>query len=172
MDPLWFSKVLGFGQSDFMWMLRLNKNIQKIYQKIYKTKNLVTSFDGFSLYVSEKQRSKPWLHIDQNPNNQTSHRIVDLHGFSLDEANSKINELISICYEKGIKTLKIITGKGKRSNKTLDPYVSKDLSILKNSVPEYIRSNNDLMNMIKEIKNYDDIKGNSGYFEIIMKKKL
>ena len=109
---------------------------------------------------------------NQNPNNQTSHRIVDLHGFSLDEANSKINELISICYEKGIKTLKIITGKGKRSNKTLDPYVSKDLSILKNSVPEYIRSNNDLMNMIKEIKNYNDIKGNSGYFEIILKKKL
>ena len=61
---------------------------------------------------------------NQNPNNQTSHRIVDLHGFSLDEANSKISELISICYEKGIKTLKIITGKGKRSNKTLDPYVS------------------------------------------------
>lgn len=71
--PIMFGKGMavfnGFGQSDFMWMLRLNKNIQKIYQKIYKTKKLVTSFDGFSLYVSKKQKSKPWLHIDQNPKN-------------------------------------------------------------------------------------------------------
>ena len=105
-------------------------------------------------------------------NNKNFIHLRNYTQYSLSRGAIKINELISICYEKGIKTLKIITGKGKRSNKTLDPYVSKDLSILKNSVPEYIRSNNDLMNMIKEIKNYDDIKGNSGYLEIILKKKL
>ncbi len=71
--PLMFGKGMavfnGFGQSDFMWKLRLNKNIKNIYEKIHNTKDLCVSLDGFSLFVSGKQISKPWLHIDQNPKN-------------------------------------------------------------------------------------------------------
>lgn len=72
--PIMFGKGMavfnGFGHSDFMWKLRLNQNIKLIFEKIHNTNNLVTSFDGFSLYVSDKQKSKSWLHIDQNPNNK------------------------------------------------------------------------------------------------------
>lgn len=71
--PLIFNKGMavfnGFGHSDFMWNLRTNKNIQSIYKNLYKEDDLVVSFDGFSAFFSYKQKSKPWLHIDQNPRN-------------------------------------------------------------------------------------------------------
>ena len=59
----------GFGQSDFLWNLRLNMDIQKIFQEIHGTEELVVSQDGFSVFLSNKQKSKPWLHVDQNPIN-------------------------------------------------------------------------------------------------------
>ena len=71
--PLMFGKGMavfnGFGQSDFMWHLRLNPKIQNIFKQIYSTNDLVTSLDGFSMFISKAQKSKPWLHIDQNPKN-------------------------------------------------------------------------------------------------------
>ena len=72
--PLMFGKGMavfnGFGQSDFMWHLRTNQTIQSIFKQVYDTDELVTSMDGFSLFVSKDQKSKPWLHIDQNPKNK------------------------------------------------------------------------------------------------------
>ena len=59
----------GFGQSDFLWNLRLNTNIQNIFKEIHGTEELVVSQDGFSVFLSNKQKSKPWLHVDQNPLN-------------------------------------------------------------------------------------------------------
>jgi hypothetical protein len=59
----------GIGQSNFMWYLRTNKAIQNIYRKLYITNELVTSFDGCSIFCSNKQKSKSWHHVDQNPNN-------------------------------------------------------------------------------------------------------
>ena len=71
--PMMFSKGMavynGFGQSDFMWYLRGRENIQETFRKIHNCQELVTSMDGFSVYVSGNQKSKSWLHIDQNPNN-------------------------------------------------------------------------------------------------------
>ena len=72
--PIMFGKGMGvfngFGQSDGMWHLRTNKTIQSIFKEIYNTDELVTSLDGFSLFVSKAQKSKSWLHIDQNPKNK------------------------------------------------------------------------------------------------------
>lgn len=72
--PLMFGKGMavynGWGQSDFMWHVRTNPKIKSIYQKIYDTDDLVVSLDGFSLFVSNKQKSPSWLHIDQNPKNK------------------------------------------------------------------------------------------------------
>ena len=59
----------GFGQSDAMWNLRTNKTILSVFKKIYDCEDLVTSLDGFSVFVSHEQKSKSWLHIDQNPKN-------------------------------------------------------------------------------------------------------
>tara|TARA_E500000178_G_scaffold254066_1_gene250647 strand:- start:190 stop:603 length:414 start_codon:yes stop_codon:yes gene_type:complete len=97
---------------------------------------------------------------------------LDLHGFTLEEANIKVRELINFAYNNEVKKIIIVTGKGLHSENEKDPYVSKDLSILKHSVPAYIKSNNELMNMIKEFKDAEVNDGGSGAFYIFLKKKL
>ena len=92
-----------------------------------------------------------------------------MHGYSLENANKTISEYIKICFSENIKKLVVITGKGLRSNTQNDPYVSKDLSILKNSVPEFIKSNLGLMKLIKAIKIADEAQGGSGAFIIYLK---
>ena len=96
---------------------------------------------------------------------------IDLHGYSLDEANKKVKDLIFDSYNNKVRKLKIITGKGIHSQNERDPYISKDLGILKNSIPTYIRSNNELMNMINNIQEADINDGGSGAFYIYIKKK-
>jgi len=96
----------------------------------------------------------------------------DLHGYSLEDANNKVEDIILKSYEKGIKKLVLITGKGIHSQNIKDPYVSKDFGILKNSVPEYIKNNNRLMNKINDIVDADIKDGGSGAFYIYLKKKL
>ena len=99
-------------------------------------------------------------------------KTFDLHGYSLNDANEKIKDLIHDAYNKEIYKLIIVTGKGLHSNNEKDPYISKDFGILKNSVPEFIKSNKDLMNMINEIKNAEIEDGGTGAFYIFLKKKL
>ena len=99
-------------------------------------------------------------------------KSFDLHGYSLDEANYKINDLIKDSYEKGIKKLIIVTGKGLHSQNEKDPYISKNLGILKYSVPEYIRNSNELMSLISQIKEAENEDGGSGAFYVYLKKKL
>ena len=93
---------------------------------------------------------------------------IDLHGFTLDQANSRIEKFIIDCYEKKIFKIKIITGKGLRSKVDQNPYQSKDLGILKYSVPEFIKSNTELMKIIKKINDQTNNK-NSGFFTIYLK---
>ena len=95
----------------------------------------------------------------------------DLHGYSLNEANSKIDYLIKNSYENEIGKLIIVTGKGLHSENEKDPYVSKDLGILKYSVPDYINNNKELMILINEIKDASIEDGGPGAFYIFLKKK-
>ena len=95
---------------------------------------------------------------------------IDLHGYSLEDANKTIKKYINNCFSKNIKRLVVITGKGLRSHTQNDPYVSKDLSILRYSVPEFIKSNIDLMKLIKEIRIADQEEGGRGAFIIYFKK--
>ena len=98
-------------------------------------------------------------------------KTIDLHGYSLQEANIEIEKFILLCFEKGVTKINIITGKGSRSKNLEDPYQSKDLSILKYSVPNYINQNENLMNKIFKI-DFDAIDSPSkGNFDIILKKK-
>ena len=97
-------------------------------------------------------------------------KTIDLHGFSLENANKTIDEFINRCFEAKVSKITVITGKGLRSNNIDNPYVSKDLSILKNSVPEFIKSNPDLMKKIKSIKEAKIEDGGSGAFDILLKK--
>ena len=97
-------------------------------------------------------------------------KTIDLHGFSLENANKTIDEFISRCFEDKVSKITVITGKGLRSKNIDNPYVSKDLSILKNSVPEFIKSKSDLMKKIKSIKEAKIEDGGSGAFDIFLKK--
>ncbi len=99
-------------------------------------------------------------------------RTFDFHGYSLDEANQKIEELISEAYRDGVNKLIIVTGKGLHSENTKDPYKSIDLGILKNSLPEFVKNNNNLLKMINSISEANIEDGGSGAFYIFLKKKL
>ncbi len=111
---------------------------------------------------------------DSNSKEKKNFKIsnFDLHGYSLDDANKKVTDLILKAYDQGISKLIIVTGKGLHSKNQNDPYVSKDFGILKYSVPEYIKSNNELMSVINEIKDADIKDGGKGAFYIFLKKKL
>ena len=97
-------------------------------------------------------------------------KTIDLHGFSLENANRTIDEFINRCFKTNVSKITVITGKGLRSNNINNPYVSKNLSILKNSVPEFIKSNTDLMKKIKNIQEAKVEDGGSGAFNILLKK--
>ena len=97
-------------------------------------------------------------------------RSIDLHGYTLDEANKTIEDFINIAFSENINKLIVVTGKGLHSENEKDPYVSKDLGILKYSVPEFVTNNASLMNMINEITDAKIEDGGSGAFYIFLKK--
>ena len=97
-------------------------------------------------------------------------RTIDLQGYTLIQANKKIESIINKSYLEGVNKLIVITGKGIHSKNESDPFVSKDLSILKYSVPEFIKNNKDLMKKINEFKDADIKDGGQGAFYIYFKK--
>jgi DNA-nicking Smr family endonuclease len=97
-------------------------------------------------------------------------RLLDLHGYTLDEANKTIENFIKKSFEDNISKLIIVTGKGLHSDNANDPYVSKNLSILKYSVPEFIKKSQELMMKIYDIKDADIKDGGDGAFYIFLKK--
>ena len=114
---------------------------------------------------NEKVQNKDYI-IDEIKYKKEA--TIDLHGFSLDQANSKVEKFIVDCFNKKVLKLNIITGKGLRSKVDQNPYQSKDLGILKYSVPEFIKSNTELMKIIKKVDGSTDEK-NSGFFSVYLK---
>ena len=98
-------------------------------------------------------------------------RSIDLHGYTLDKANMAIEKFITKAFEERVNKLIVVTGKGIHSENEKDPYVSRELSILKHSVPEFISNNQNLMNMINYMKDAKIEDGGSGAFYIFLKKK-
>ena len=106
----------------------------------------------------------------EEDNRNLIEKTIDLHGYSIENANVKIKEFIEQSYSRKVNKINIITGKGSRSKNFSDPYQSFDLSILKYSVPQYIKNNLDLMKIIKLI-NFEAVNNpNQGSFDIILKK--
>ena len=118
------------------------------------------------LNSSEKLQAKE----EDKPNNQAiSEKSIDLHGYTLQEANEEISKFIDNCYLNRVKKINIITGKGMRSKNLDDPYQSTDLSILKYSVPEYVKNNPELMKKIIRI-DFESVNSPSkGNFHIFLK---
>jgi|TARA_B100001063_G_C16689630_1_gene516328 DNA-nicking Smr family endonuclease len=97
-------------------------------------------------------------------------KSIDLHGYTLDQANKKIEEFIQESFAEKINKIIVVTGKGLHSQSDKDPYVSKDLSILKYSIPEFISKNKNLMNIIYEMQDAKIEDGGSGAFYVFLKK--
>ena len=118
------------------------------------------------LNSSEKLQVKD---IDKSNISITSEKSIDLHGYTLKEANEEISKFIENCYLNGVKKINIITGKGMRSKNLDDPYQSTDLSILKYSVPDYVKNNSELMKKIIRI-DFESVNSPSkGNFDIFLK---
>jgi len=107
--------------------------------------------------------------LNLSPNVKIKH--IDLHGFTLQEANKTIEKFINDSYDHNVSKIIVVTGKGLHSSVEKDPYVSKDLSILKYSVPDFIENNPDIMKKVIEIKDAEVKDGGSGAFYIFLKKK-
>ena len=105
-----------------------------------------------------------------NQKKPKSSRSIDLHGYTLTEANIIIKDFINKCYKDRIYKLVVVTGKGLHSNNEQNPFVSKDLSILKYSVPDFIKNNHELMKKIIDIREADINDGGSGAFYIYLKR--
>jgi len=109
---------------------------------------------------------------NQNLKKSLKNKSIDLHGYTLENANKTIRDFINKCFLQDVENIKVITGKGSRSKNKEDPYLSTDLSILKYSVPNYIQNNYELMKKIKKLdfESVNDI--SQGSFNILLKKKL
>ena len=120
-------------------------------------------------FLSKKERlPNKDIKVDKKLSFKT--RSIDLHGYTLEEANKSIENFIIKSYKEKINKLIIVTGKGIHSQNEKDPYVSKDLSILKYSVPEFISNNKDLMKIIYDMKDAKIEDGGAGAFYIFLKK--
>tara|TARA_Y100000389_G_C17342006_1_gene453868 strand:+ start:148 stop:558 length:411 start_codon:yes stop_codon:yes gene_type:complete len=124
--------------------------------------------DWKNFIKSKKKLENKDLKINEKKSKST--RLIDLHGFTLDKANIAIKDFINTSYKNGIQKLIVVTGKGLHSNNEQNPFVSKDLSILKYSVPDFINNNHELMKKIIEIKEADINDGGSGAFYVYLKK--
>ena len=116
---------------------------------------------------TEKLPNKDFKH---KKNKSLKVRSIDLHGYTLDEANKTIENFINKAFSENINKLIIVTGKGLHSENEKDPYVSKELGILKYSVPEFISNNASLMSMINEITDAKIEDGGAGAFYVYLKK--
>ena len=96
-------------------------------------------------------------------------RKLDLHGYSLDDANKAVKKFITESFDKGYNKLLVVTGKGLRSKSYDNPYISENLSVLKNSVPEYIKNNENLNSIISKIARADQQDGGEGAINIFLK---
>ena len=158
------------------------KNKQKISIKdVAKKKDLN---DKRFLEISDKNK-KDWENFlekrEKIPNkdfvNKKNIRYekikkIDLHGYTIEEANKGVEQFIQKCFDENVTKIIVITGKGLRSKNVENPYLSKDLSILKYSVPEFIESNLSLIKMIIEITDAKIEDGGSGAFYIYLKNKF
>ena len=122
-------------------------------------------------FISNKEKlSNKDLYLSNNKIEKKIIKTIDLHGFSLENANNVIEEFIIQCFKKNVNKIIVITGKGLRSKSIRNPYASKDLSILKYSVPDFIKLKPNLMKIIKKIEEAKIEDGGGGAFYINLKK--
>ena len=147
------------------------KNLNKNPVKKKDIKNLDKDKQDWENFLNtiEKIPNKDFIH-KKNVRYEKIKKI-DLHGYTIEEANKAIEQFIQKCFDEGVTKIIVITGKGLRSKNVENPYLSKDLSILKYSVPEFIEKNKSLTRLIIETTDAKIEDGGSGAFYIYLKNK-
>ena len=120
----------------------------------------------------KKNEKLPNKDFEKKENKFRITKSLDLHGYTLDEANQKVESFIIDCFDQKVSKIIIVTGKGLHSQNDKDPYVSKEFGILKNSIPNFIKNNSNLMKKIKSITDAEITDGGSGALYVFLKKKL
>jgi DNA-nicking Smr family endonuclease len=148
------------------------KNLNKNLVKKKDTRNLDKDKQDWESFLSNKEKIP---NKDSTYKKNTRHekiKKVDLHGYTIEEANKVIEQFIQKCFDENATKIIVITGKGLRSKNIENPYLSRDLSILKYSVPEFIENNKNLTQFIIEITDAKIEDGGSGAFYIYLKNKF
>jgi len=122
------------------------------------------------LNTKEKIPNKDFVHKKNTRYEKI--KKIDLHGYTIEEANKAIEQFIQKCFDENVTKIIVITGKGLRSKNIENPYLSKDLSILKYSVPEFIEKNRGLTKLIIETTDAKIEDGGGGAFYILLKNKF
>ena len=120
----------------------------------------------------EKNEKLPNKDLEKKENKPNIIKSLDLHGFTLEDANKKVESFLIDCFDQKVFKVIIVTGKGLHSQNDKDPYISKKFGILKNSVPEFIKNNPSLIKIIKNITDAEIVDGGSGALYVFLKKKL
>ena len=147
------------------------KNLSKNSIKKRDIKNLDKDIQDWENFLNNKEKisNKDFIH-KKNIRHEKIKKI-DLHGYTIEEANKAVEQFIQNCFEESVNKIIVITGKGLRSKNVENPYLSRDLSILKYSVPEFIENNKSLTQFIIETTDAKIEDGGSGAFYIYLKNK-
>ena len=147
------------------------KNLNKNSVKKKDIKNPDKDKQDWENFLNNKQKipNKDFI-IKKNIRHEKIKKI-DLHGYTIEEANKAVEQFIQECFDEDVTKIIVITGKGLRSKNIENPYLSKDLSILKYSVPEFIENNKSLTQFIIETTDARIEDGGSGAFYIYLKRK-
>ena len=147
------------------------KNLKEETEKKIKKPTPERDKEDWEKFLNSKEKIPDKDFVHKKNIRYEKIRKIDLHGFTIEEANMTIEQFIESCFNESVTKIKVITGKGLRSKNVENPYLSKDLSILKYSVPEYIEKNKSLTKFIIETTDAKIEDGGSGAFYIYLKNK-
>jgi DNA-nicking Smr family endonuclease len=147
------------------------KNLNKNPVKKKDIKNLDKDKQDWENFLNNKEKIPNKDSVHKKNIRYEKIKKIDLHGYTIEEANKAIEQFIQKCFEESVTKIIVITGKGLRSKNVENPYLSKDLSILKYSVPEFIEKNKSLTRLIIETTDAKIEDGGSGAFYIYLKNK-
>ena len=147
------------------------KNLNKNSVKKKDIKNPDKDKQDWENFLNNKQKIPNKDFVHKKNIRYEKIKKIDLHGYTIEEANKAIEQFIQKCFDEDVTKIIVITGKGLRSSNIENPYLSKDLSILKYSVPEFIENNKSLTQLINETTDAKIEDGGSGAFYIYLKRK-
>jgi len=163
------------------WENFLHNNKKTSYREVVKKKDLsdkktteisVKDIEDWQNFLKNKEKIPNKDLVNKKSKRYEKIKKIDFHGYTIEEANKVIEQFVQKCFDENVTKIIVITGKGLRSKNVENPYLSKDLSILKYSVPEFVESNLNLMKMIIEITDAKIEDGGSGAFYIYLKNKF